>query len=348
MVNAKEQAISQLIVNYILWERERLGLLPPDPHSSLGVAAQETATWFAGEDDSNRAIDDYLRQRFSEQSHSRDSIWFLQFAYGRHIWPASALPIEIARDLIERIGLAKIASTPALDYLAIGSAFGTPGVSEGITDGFGYAVVVAYATDGNSMVVDRVNRRREAVGVSPLQISAPLRSIARKLIALPSADEAGASLNQEAEAFGYMAEGWQVRLAYNGSYARFPRWGEIPVWEPEMADVVADQLLKDCPTLLRPDWHDIGIATGVKNQPELGTVMTGGLPHGLGNDAPRGPSAGLNFQTEFVVGWRIPVGSERPAHFPPPIDHEGNPVTPDDASPSPQPQRRRRWWPFGS
>ena len=134
-----------------------------------------------------------------------------------------------------------------------------------------------------------------------------------------------------------MAEGWQVRLAYNGSYTRFPRWGETPVWEPEMADVVADQLMKDCPTLLRPDWQDVGIATGVKNHPDLG---------------------GLNFQTEFVVGWRIPFGSERPAHFPPPVDLEGNPVTPDDASTqgshpgeagtSPQSQRRRRWWPFGS
>lgn len=327
MVNAKEQAISQMIVNYILAERERLGLLLPDPHSGLGVAAQETATWFAGEDDFEETIYEYLKQRLFDQPHSRTSVWFLQLAYGRHVWPANAEPIEIARDLIERMGLAKIASTPALDYLAVGSAYGTPDVSEGITEGFGYAVVVAYATDGNSMIVDRINRRRVLGGAAPLQISTPLRSIARKLITLSSADEAGASLNQEAEAFGYMAEGWQVRLAYNGSYARLPRWGETPVWEPEMAGIVADQLLKDCPILLRPDWQDVGIATGIKNHPDLG---------------------GHNFQTEFVAGWRIPYGSERPAHFPPPIDLEGNPVAQDEASASPKPQRRRRWWPFGS
>ena len=297
MVNDKEQAISQVIVDYILSVRERLGLLPPDPHSGLGAAARDTAFWFVGEKGSERAIDEYLRQRFSEQPQNRGLIWFLGLAYGGQIWPSSAEPPEVAKDMIERIGLSEVASTPALDYLAVGSAYGSPDVTEGITEGFGYAVVVAYATDGNDMIVGRINQRRAAVGAAPLQISAPLRSIARKLIALPSADEASDSLNEEAEAFGYMAEGWQARLAYNDSYARFPGWGETPVWEPEMADVVADQLLKDCPILLRPDWQDVGIATGVKNHPGLG---------------------GQNFQTEFVVGWRIPFGSERPAHFPPP------------------------------
>ncbi len=337
MVNDKEQAISQMIVDYILSEREKLALLAPAPHSGLAAAAQETAIWFAGEEDYEGTIYEYLQQRFSEQPQSRDSIWFLQLAYARHIWPDNSEPSEIAKDLIEKIGLAEIASTPALDYLAIGSAYAIPGVSGGITEGFGYAIVVAYATDGNGMIVDRINQRRATSGSAPLQISAALRSVARKFITLPSADEAGEALFEEAQASGYATEGWQVRLSYSGSYARFPRWGETSVWEPEMADVVADQLLKDCPTLLRPDWQDVGIATGVKNHSDLG---------------------GQNFQTEFVVGWRIPFGSERPAHFPAPMDYEGNPVAsdiattqrrrPDKASASPQSQRRRRWWPFGS
>ena len=176
MVNDKEQAISQMIVDHILSERESLGLLPPDPHSGLGAAARDTAMWFAGEEDFERAIDEYLRQRFSEQPHSADLIWFLELAYGRHVWPASAESPEIAKDLIERIGLSKVASTPALDYLAIGSAHALLDASgpSGISEEFGYAVVVAYATDGNSMIVDRINRRREAVGAAPLQISLPL------------------------------------------------------------------------------------------------------------------------------------------------------------------------------
>ena len=336
MVNDKDAAISNTILEYLLSEREKLGLLPPDPHSGLAAAARDTAVWLAREEDVEETIYEYLKQRFSEQPHSADSIWFLELAYSRHVWPASAEPPEVSKDLIERIGLSEVANTPALDYLAVGSAYGTPGVSEGITEGFGYAVVVAYATDGTNMVVDRINQKRAAAGAVPLQISLPLRSMARKFITLSSADEAGDSLFEESQAFAYATEGWQVRLDYRGSYAKFPPMG-TPVSASAMADVVADQLLEDCPTLLRPDWQDVGIATRVYNHPDL--------------DRPE-------FQTEFVVGWRIPFGSERPAHFPPPVDLEGNPVTPDDASTqgshpgeagtSPQSQRRRRWWPFGS
>ena len=346
--NEKDEAVSNIILDYLLSERARLGLLAPEAHPGLTVAARDTANWFAGEEHFEERISDYLRQSFAEHPRSAGHMWFLQLAYGRHIWPASAGPPEIAKYLIENIGLFEVASTPDLDYLAIGSAHANFDAPTPSGERFGYALVVAYASDGTSMIADRINQRRVTVGAAPLQISMPLRSIARKLIALPSADEAGHSLNQEAEAFGYMAEGWQVRLAYNGSYARIPAGGEIPVWEPQMADIVADQLVKDCPVLLRPDWQDIGIATGVFSHPDLGTAMTEGLPPGLGEDAPRGPSPGPNFQTEFVVGWRIPFGSERPAHFPPPIDLEGNPVAQDDVNAASHSQRRRRWWPFGS
>ena len=170
--------------------------------------------------------------------------------------------------------------------------------------------------------------------------------MARKFIPLSTADEAGDSLFDEAQTSGYATDGWRVRLDYSGSYSKFPSGGETSVAESEMADIIATQLIKDWPTLLRPDWQDIGIATGVKNHPELG---------------------GLNFQAEFVIGWRMPFDAERPAHFPPPINQEGNPSTPVDASsrrggedgcdalsspvyrePQPKPQRRRGWWPFRS
>ena len=220
--------------------------------------------------------------------------------------------------MIERVGLSEVVSFPALDYLGIGSCHavldrsGNPvEITGGHPDRFGYALVVAYATDGNSIIVERINERREKVGAAPLQMSAPLREMARKFIALSPADEAGDSLSDEAQICGYGTDGWRVRLDYSGSYAKFPRGGETFVAEPEMADIMAAQLVKDWPTLLRPDWQDIGIVTGVKNHPELG---------------------GLNFQAEFVIGWRIPFDAERPAHFLPPIDQEGNPSTSVDAS----------------
>ena len=353
LAHDKEVAILNIILDHILSEREKLGLPAPDPDSSLGSAARDTASWFASEEDFEDKIFEYLRQCCAEQPGNANYIWFPGLSYGRHLWPVRAEPSEIAKDLIEKIGLSEVASFPTLDYLGIGScsAFvdqsGIPvEVSGGRPDRFGCALVVAYATDGNSMIVDRINHRRVEVGAAPLQISIPLRGMARKFITLSSPDEAGDSLSDEAQACGYATKDWRLRLHYGGSFSKFPSGGDTSVAEPEMADIIAKQLVKDWSTLLRPDWQGIGIATGIKNHPELG---------------------GLNFQAEFVIGWRIPFDAERPAHFPPPVDHEGNPVTSDNAGthrsssdestdllgtvyqePTPQTQRRRRWWPFRS
>ena len=327
----KEVAISNMILNHILSERERLGLPAPAPNTELVAAARDTAVWFASTEDFEDKIFDYLRTHLAEKRGNADYILFPALAYGRHIWPADTEPSEIAKDLIERVGLCDVANVPSLDYLAIGSCHAVldqTGNSVDVTGGqparFGYALVVAYATDGNNAIVDRINERRKKVGVVPLQISVPLREMARKFITLSSADEAGDSLYDEAQTSGYATEGWTVRLYYSGSFSKFPRGGETSVAEPEMADIVATQLAKDWPILLRPDWQDIGIANGVKYHTESG---------------------GSNFQAEFVIGWRVPFDAERPAHFPPPIDIHGNPSNQES---QPKPQRRRGWWPFRS
>ena len=349
----KETAILDIVVRHILSERERMGLPAPAPNSRLTAAARDTAVWFSSEDDFEDKILEYLRLRCAEQPGNANASLSLRLAYGRHFWPAAAEPSEVAKDLIERMGLSEVVGFSALDYLGIGSCFAVldqSGNSVKITGGqparFGYALVVAYATDGNGMIIDRINERREKVGAAPLQVSTHLRDVVRKFIVSSSADEAGDSLYDEARTHGYAADGWRIRLYYSGSYAKFPSGSDTFVAEPEMADIIATQLVKDWPILLRPDWQDIGIATGVKNHPELG---------------------GLNFQAEFVIGWRIPFDAERPAHFPPPIELEGNPSTSVDAStrrggedgpdalrdpvyrePQPKPQRRRGWWPFRS
>ena len=331
----KEVAISNIILNHILSERGRLGLPAPAPNTELVAAARDTAVWFASAEDFEDKIFDYLETRLrthlAEKQGDSNVILFPALAYFRHVWPADTEPSEIAKDLIEKFGSSDVVNFPSLDYLAIGSCFAVldqSGNSVDVTGGqpasFGYALVVAYATDGNSTIVDRINERREKVGVVPLQISVPLREMARKFITLSSADEAGDSLYDEAQTFGYATEGWRVRLHYSGCYAKFTSGSETSIAEPEMADVVATQLVKDWPILLRPDWQDIGIVTGVKNHTELGE---------------------LNFQAEFVIGWRIPFDAERPAHFPSPIDRDGNPSNQETL---PKPQRRRGWWPFRS
>ena len=273
----KEVAVSNIIIGHILSERERLGLPAPAANSGLTAAARDTAVWFTGEGDFEDKILEYLRRCCAEQPGNATSSLSLRLTYGKHLWPADADPSEIAKDLIERMSLSEVVSFPALDYLGIGSChvvLDRSGdlieITGGQPDRFSYALVVAYATDGNSMIVERINRRRVKFGVAPLQISLPLREIARKFITMSSADEAGDSLLDEAKACGYATEGWRLRLHYGGSFSKFPSGGETSVAEPEMADIIATQLVKDWPTLLRPDWQDIGISTGVKKPPGVG------------------------------------------------------------------------------
>ena len=338
----KEVAVTDNILGYIRSGRERLGLLGPASNPGFVLAARDTAIWFAAEDDFEDQIHDYLVQRIAEQSGYANSILFPRLAYGRGSYPADSEPSEIARDLIEKIGLSEIVNYPDMDYLALGSCHGVfdrsgnPVENSGVKpDRFGYALVVAYASDGNRMIVDRINDRREQRGADPLQISTPLREIARKFITMASYDEAGQSLNREVKSHGYAAEGWGVRFHYGGCYAKFPGGGGT-ITEPEMADILATQLVQEWSALLRPDWQDIGISVAAGNNPELG---------------------GWNFQAEFVTGWRIPYDAERPAHFPPPIDEEGNRVTSLESEqrsdlspfrPESEPKRRRGWWPFRS
>lgn len=347
MTDDKSQAIVDAILSYILSEREKLNLLAPRPNTALADSARDTAYWFSSEEDFEDTILEYLRRRFIELDGNIHSSWFIRLLYAKDIWPIYTSPSEIARDIIEKTDLSQVARIPAIDFLGIGCTFAFFDKSRSVTsvpsgqhDGYGFAVVLAYATDGNYMILDAINQNRKRVGVAPLLISAPLRDMARKFITLSSADEAAESMWNEAEAFGYLEEGLRVRLCYAGGYVKFPNDGASLVTEAEIANIVATQLVREWPVLLRPDWQDIGIATAAKNLPLLG---------------------GANFQSEFVVGWKIPFDAPRPANFPPPIDidSERRPDTlageaelevllgPRYQDPAPQP-RRRRWWPFGS
>ena len=347
----KDTAITNIILNHLLSEREGLGLLAPTARTGLAAAAGDTASWFAGEEHFEDRIFDYLGQRCDHHLGKERWSWSLRLTYGRHLWPVGADPATVAREMVERLDLSAIVAAPALDYLGVGSAHGvldasgTPvQISGAQPHQFGYAVVVAYATDGNGLIVERINRRREMLGAAPLLIAVPLREMARKYIHLPTTAEAEQSMSQDAQDHGYLTAGWQTRFGYGGAYARIPTVGGTPLLEAEMADALAAELLKDQgDMLLRMDWQEIGIATAIDNYAELG---------------------GWHANAEFILGWRIPFGAERPAHFPPPIYAPNGPSSAPDAAaqgsnaseleallgpvyqePPPQP-RRRTWWPF--
>ena len=217
MGQTKEKAVFKIIINHILSERQKLNLIAPEPNAGLTAAAGETAMWFAAEDKFEDKIVEYLTESLAKQTGMESASWILRLAYGRHIWPADVEPSEIANDLIDRVGLSEIVGFRDLDYLAIGSCHAVLDQSgnpvEALTnskgDQFGYALVVAYASDGNGLIVDRINQRRQRFGAAPLQISVPLRGMTRKFISSFTADEAGAALSHEAQSHGYLTEGWK-------------------------------------------------------------------------------------------------------------------------------------------
>ena len=92
MMNDKDMAIMNIILDHILFERERLGLPAPAPNAELGAAARDTAIWFASEEDFEDKIFDYLRACLAEKQGNANLILFPGLAYGRHVWPADAEP----------------------------------------------------------------------------------------------------------------------------------------------------------------------------------------------------------------------------------------------------------------
>ena len=272
--------------------------------SLLAAAAKDTADWLSAEENYEDGIVDYFKQRCLQQPGYGYSIFFPNLTYCRDTWPINAASSDITKDMIEKMKICEVAGTANIDYLGIGSGFAVIDQSGEVVQAnggqpakFGCSLVVAYATDGNVKIVDRINKRRKAVGVNPLQVSTSLRGMARKFIKLATYDEARDSLWADAQAFGYAMPGQRVRLDYHGCYSKLPEGDMASVFEDEIADTIAAQLLTDCPSLLRPDWHDIGVATGVGRNP-------------VSNE--------LSLQAEYVVGWQIPADADRPAHFPPP------------------------------
>ena len=332
----KETAISNIILGHINTGREQLGLPAPTPLTSFAVAARDTVQWFAGEEYFEDKIEDYLKERCAHHLGKAHSSWFLQLAYGRHTWPVGAEPSAVAKEMIERIGLSGIVVAPRLDYLALGSCHAVLDhsgnavqVSGSQPDKFGYAVVIAYATDGSSMIVERINNQREAVDAAPLQISASLNAMVHKYVKsnTQTVTEKEDVLQQDIWDFGYLTEGWQGRFGYGGAYSRIPATQQMPLTQPQLADALTSELLvRFGHMLLRPDWQDIGIATAIGSSQQPNRV-----------DA----------IAEFVLGWRIPFGSERPAHSPSPIPFQGDPSSLPKEHQA-ETRRKRSRWPFGS
>ena len=298
VIGQKQAAIQELVENAIIERRRELGLSQLMNSSPLGMAAVSACQAMV------EVEEPQLDQVHADFRLAAISMGYLGVemgvAYYRHTWSLDAPNEEIAQHVLEYFD--KNAEEELWEDWGFGLTRGT--FPEQPTD-FGHGLVfgVGY-TDGNAVVTNRINEARRRAGLQPLELNHRLRNLAREYLALysePSPDQ----IRRDIEDRGYLRPGVTARWAYSGVYAPIPT-GSGDLYVRDVARLVADEFLRtEGELLLRADWQDIGIA--VRKDPVLPP------------DEPSVP-AGPAVQAEFLVGWRLPEGAERPSHFPPPTE----------------------------
>ena len=293
----KQYAVHELVEDAIIERRRELGLSQLMNSAALGGAAvtvcQKMVAIEVPEVDQVQADFQHAARHIGYEGLGVGA------AYYRETWPVDTSNEQIAQHMIE------VFDDTASEDLWEDWGFGlTRGRLNDQQTAFGYGVVfgVGY-TDGNALVTNYINEARRQAGVQPLELNQRLRNVVRDYLALhsePDTEQIGKDLVE----CGYTSPGSTVRRDYGGVYAEIPvRSGGLNVGD--VARLVADEFLRVCDVqLLRADWKDIGVA--VRMDPVLPPDNS---------DGPTGPS----IMAEFLIGWRLPEGTERPAHFPPPI-----------------------------
>ena len=298
VVEQKHDAIHELVQDTIIERRRELGLSQLMNSAALGRAAVPVCQkMVATEVPEFEQVKADLQRTAGQIGYGGLEVGV---AYYRNTWPVDAPNEQIAHHIFEQF------EGTASGDLWEDWGFGiTRGRFIDHETGFGIAVVfgVGY-TDGNALVTNHINEARRKAGIQPLELNHRLRNLARDYLALYSEPEPD-QMREDIEECGYLAPGITARWSYSGVYVPIPNGGG-DLYVRDVARMVAEQFLRiEGELLMRADWQDIGIA--VKMNPVLPPDDPG---------VPAGPS----IQAEFLVGWRLPEGAERPAHFPPPAE----------------------------
>ena len=293
----KQYAIHELVEDAIIERRRELGLSQLMNSAALGRAAVTVCQKMVAIE-----VPEFEQVQADLQRTARHIGYGgleVGVTYYRQTWPLDTSNERIAQHMLEVFD--GIASEELWEDWGFGLTRGRL-VDQQTTLGYGVVFGVGY-TDGNALVTNYINEARRQAGVQPLELNHRLRNVVRDYLALHSAPDTE-QIGKDLEESGYASPGSTVRRAYGGVYAEIPvRSGDLDV--RDVARLVADEFLRvsDVP-LLRADWKDIGIA--VRMDPVLPPDDS---------DWPAVPS----IMAELLIGWHLPQGTERPAHFPPPI-----------------------------
>ena len=291
----RQNAIMNQVSKLIDARRLQQGLPNGLPSSALGMAAYRITAKFY---DKSINGPDQIRNEFGQflEEGEREYEGWTTISYYREIWAMDATDEEIISGMTETL-CQQMGDTP---YEDIGYGITCGYVDDNYTR-FGVFIAVGLGlTDGSAYAVMHINQAREEVGVPRLCIDPSLRAMARKYRPMATIPDEG-TLQQDVVEYGYLYAGIRTRHFFSGSHSPFLR-DVLP--EPgglsyeDLGKLAADALLKDHDAiLLRSDWQDIAVTTSLSSPSS---------------------SEGSRVQAEFLIGWRLPEGKERPSHFPPP------------------------------
>ena len=315
----KQHYIHEGVKTAIVQRRRQLGLSQLIGDSALGKAALSMSDSLMPMENPDR---DQIHL-FNEYQQKAKAFGYegaeIQMAYYRKVWPLEACNDAIIQDILDIF--ASAAEAEAWEDCAFGISRGFDAEQPTV---FCMCVVLGLGyKDGNALVTKYINEERVKRGVQPLDLDPHLRCLAREYLAMDTEPDMS-QITTDMERCDYMLGvpgGSRFRFSYGGVFAPYPM-EQRSLNFFEGARLVVDEFLKARgDILLRSDWQDIGFA--VKLEPVL-------PPH-----APTVPS----IMAEYLIAWRLPPGTERPAHFPTTI------VDPRQAGEAPQ-KRKAWWWPF--
>ena len=294
-IRRKQAAILETVVNSIVEKRKLGGLSQLIESSALGKAALwSSESLITDENPQNERVYSEYRQKAEAAGYQGIGV---AVAHYRKVWPLDTSNNVIAQDILDTF-MPKAVEDSWEDW-----GFG---ISRGFDDNnpeqFCMCVVVGVGySDGNALVTNYVNEERVKAGIQPLVLDYHLRHLARDYVAMNNEPDRS-RLSIDIEQSSYVEGMSRFRSSYGRTFIPFPV-DQDEISNYQLARLVADEVLKTAEeSLLRSDWHDVGFA--VKLEPVRTST----------------DSADLSIVTDCILAWRLPENTERPAHFPPPIN----------------------------
>ena len=290
----RENNIGLGVIDFISAIGSQRGFPEALVNSTLGMAAAGVSSYVAGADVSPEQVRAVFSRRVSQSEYNG---WAVA-PYFRKVFPMDTLDAKIIADMTDV--LSRQLDDVAYEDFGLGISHGYPYNDH---SSFGVCIVMGVGcTDGSAYALARINEARVASDADPLKNDEHLRTLTRKYIEIErEPEEMSDEVSEDILQSGYVPDGFRVRLAHNGAFCPIPEDMDANnLTYEQLGNLAAEGILrKEKETLLRPDWQDIGVAIRIVS-------FAPGIPM---------PAV----QAEFLIAWRIPADSERPAHFPPPI-----------------------------